>query len=125
MGPPRSRRPALLMLLAAALFVRAFVPQGAMPERTGNGTLVAMVCTAGGVHAIAIDLGEGEPREERRGEPPCAFAGLAAPALPSAPMAELAPPDLRETAFPGSLAAVAGPGSGARLPPATGPPPPA
>src|SRR5690606_6324054 len=37
-------RPFLWLLLAAALFARAFVPQGYMPERTAESTLAVAIC---------------------------------------------------------------------------------
>lgn len=69
------------LLLAAALFMRAFLPQGYMPERTEGGALTVRVCGSG--HLLQIPTGKDEvPPRFERAEPPCAFAGLGTPALP-------------------------------------------
>ena len=77
----RSSRTVLWLLLAAALFMRAFLPQGYMPERTESGAITVRVCGSG--HILQIPTGKGEaPARSERAEPPCAFAGIGTPALP-------------------------------------------
>jgi len=84
----RPSHPFLWFLLAAALFMRAVLPQGYMPERSTSGSIAVVVCGSGAVHRIPI--GDGDDREgQQRAEPPCAFAGLAAPAVPAPALAEL------------------------------------
>ena len=123
-APPvtRSSRPFLYLLLAAALFVRALVPQGYMPERADSGAVAVVMCGSGGVHLIPLKQDREAPGKSQRAEPPCAFAGLAAPALPPPAAPELLPTTLaamayaEERAFDTRLAAT-------RLhPPARGPP---
>jgi len=119
----RLSRPYLYLLLAAALFIRAFLPQGYMPERSSSGTIAVALCASGGVHLIR--LGETEPRNERRAEQPCMFAGTAAPLLPPPAPLVLESREAGEAVFASHIAA---PGlfAGPRLlPPATGPPLPA
>ena len=78
----------LWTLLAAALFMRAFLPQGYMPARAGDGTITVRVCGSGHVVQIPTDKRE-TPRGAERVEPPCAFAGLGTPLLPSPAVADL------------------------------------
>jgi len=78
-------RPLLWILLAAALFMRAFVPQGYMPERSGDGAIAVAMCSSGGVHLIPLGDEESAPENERKpADQPCAFAGLGSAALPPA-----------------------------------------
>ena len=74
----------LYLLLAAALFMRAVLPQGYMPERSESGSIAVVICGSGGVHRIPIGDGD-DPESEQRAEPPCVFAGIATPLLPPAP----------------------------------------
>jgi hypothetical protein len=120
----RRSRASLWLLLAAALIMRAFVPQGYMPARSDSGTITVRVCGSG--HVVQIPLGRGEaPDKAERAQPPCAFAGLGSPALPPPAFAELAAPPPVAAAF-----APVGPDASSvvaprRLPPARGPPLPA
>jgi len=119
----RARHPrALLWLLLAALFMRAFVPQGYMPERTGSGAITVKVCGSG--HVLQIPTGKREaPDQADRAEPPCAFAGLGTPALPPPAGSKAAPPTAAEPVF-AAVSGSARPRSDVRpLPPARGPPP--
>ena len=88
-------RPTLWLLLAAALFARAFVPQGYMPERTAQSTIAVAICGSEGHWAIPLGDGDEAPDDENAAaEAPCAFAGLGAPALPPAPALETRPLDV-------------------------------
>jgi hypothetical protein len=94
----RSSRTVLWLLLAAALFMRAFLPQGYMPERTASGAITVKVCGSG--HVLQIPTGKDKaPDDSDRAEPPCAFAGLGTPALPPPLVAELPAPEPLERAF--------------------------
>lgn len=117
-------RPFLWLLLVAALFVRAFVPQGYMPERTAESTISVAICGSGGHWAIPLGHDENAP-EEKRAEPPCAFAGLGAPALPPAPVPTLSAFPPAETPYFTVSNPVGVIGAGLVLPPARGPPIPA
>jgi hypothetical protein len=73
----------LWLLLAAALFMRALVPQGYMAERDVAGAITVKVCGSG--HVLHIPVGQGDtPDADERAQPPCAFAGLGTSALPPA-----------------------------------------
>src|SRR6188768_2751395 len=94
----RSSRTILWLLLAAALFMRAFLPQGYMPEQSEGGAITVRVCGAG--HVVQIPTGkDGAPARSERAEPPCAFAGLGTPALPPSAAAELPAAEPVEQAF--------------------------
>lgn len=82
---------ALWLLLAAAVFMRAFVPAGWMPDTSRADVLVVTVCNGGYQVAIPLDR-EGAPaQDEDHGEAPCLFAGFAAGApLGSAGLAPIA-----------------------------------
>ena len=117
-------RPFLWLLLVATLFVRAFVPQGYMAERSADSTFAVAICGADGHWTIAIDPDESAPNEQRA-DPPCAFAGLGTPALPPAP-------PMGMSAFTASAVAYFVPSivfesldTDVHLPPARGPPYPA
>ena len=98
MTSKRSSRTVLWLLLAAALFMRAFLPQGYMPERTESGAITVRVCGSG--HVLQIPAGKDEaPTRSERAEPPCAFAGLGTLALPPSAVAELPAPAPVEHAF--------------------------
>lgn len=70
-------------LLALALAMKLLVPGGFMPAVSG-GTIVIRLCSGTGPMAMAMpgladdERGEGHPG---KAEQPCAFGGLAAPAL--------------------------------------------
>jgi len=117
----RTSRTVLWLLLAAALFMRAFLPQGFMPERTDDGTITVRVCGSG--HVLQIPAGKDEaPPESERAEPPCAFAGLGTPLLPPPFVADIPGPGPTEQQFVPT--GETGPQVAVRLthPPARGPP---
>ncbi len=117
---PRRSFP-LYLLLAAALFMRAFVPAGYMAERSDSGTIAVALCS-GGVHLIPLKQDREAPDENERAEPPCSFAGLAAPALPPPLASELLAPTPVATAYAGDLASERVPLAHRLFPPARGPP---
>lgn len=113
-------RPFLWLLLAAALFMRALLPQGYMPERAADGTIAVALCGSDGIHLIP--LADESDDDSQRAEPPCAFAVLTAPAVAPPAFAELAAPALAAVAFAKTFAAPAPTPAARLLPPATGPP---
>lgn len=116
----RRSRGLLWLLLAAALFMRALVPQGYMAERTDAGAISVTVCGSG--HVLQIPLDGNEAPDGDRAQPPCAFAGLGTPALPPPLLAGLPVPAAAETAYaipPVAAPRFAGP---TWLPPVRAPP---
>ena len=95
---------ALWLLLAAAVFMRALVPAGWMPDTSRSDTLVVTVCNGG--YQVAIPLGrEDAPAQDEEGhhDAPCLFAGFAVDApLGNAglPPIALTPTPLVESATP-------------------------
>jgi len=117
----RSSRTVLWLLLAAALFMRAFLPQGYMPGQTESGAITVLVCGSG--HVVQIPTGKDQaPEESDRAEPPCAFAGLGTPALPPPLHTDLAAPAPAEPAFAHAGHAAPVPVAPLPHPPARGPP---
>lgn len=82
----------LCLLLAAALFMRAFLPAGTMAERSEHGAIAVKLCSSGGVHVIPLKGDKSAPDDEQRAGAPCAFAGLAGAATPPPPLSEPVPP---------------------------------
>ncbi len=67
-------------LVALALLIRAFVPQGFM-VMPSNGTIMVSVCSGQGPQTIALDVGLGVDQTSDHGDTrpadhPCAFSGL-------------------------------------------------
>ena len=89
------RRSSLVLLwlfLAVALFTRAFLPQGYMPEQSQSGTVAVTLCSSGAVHLVPLKEGTAPGEEPLRAELPCAFAGLALAAVPTPILPELPHP---------------------------------
>ncbi len=78
--PVRAKRGFALMLLLAALLVRAAIPQGYMAESTAPGTLAITICHSDVLWQIPLRSAATRPDNRDRGskkhgEPqPCAFA---------------------------------------------------
>ena len=118
----RARRGFALVLLLAALVVRAAIPQGYMAESTAPGTLTVTICHSDAVVQIPLAGKREAPAKSADPEAqPCVFAGYGmatppadAPALPlPAPAAET----IAGAEAPFALAHAA-----RQLPPARGPP---
>lgn len=77
-----------LGLVAAllALCLRLMVPVGWMPVVSGNGVMFTL-CSGSGEQKVALDT-DGKPQPPDSGtahDGPCAFSGIATPALPELP----------------------------------------
>lgn len=75
-----TRQPLAFTLVALALLIKAFVPQGFMVAPS-NGTIMVSICSGQGPQTIAIDLGVGADPTSDHGDThpadhPCAFSGL-------------------------------------------------
>ncbi|MBN8806673.1 MAG: hypothetical protein J0I47_00325 [Sphingomonas sp.] len=128
------RRYVWLVLLIAALSVRALTPQGYMTMAAANGGIALMPCdgampaptTSGQPMAMPMaghhDGNHHKQDHGSRADHPCAFAGIAA--LDMAPPLAIAIPLRRDTApaLAATLAMLPGRGLAAPPPPATGPP---
>ena len=117
-----SSRPFLYLLLAAALLMRAFVPQGYMPERSESGAIAIELCNSDGVHLIPLRDRDGSPAKGQRAGEPCAFAGLTGPALAPPAPPRLPMPVPVELAYADETASEVSPIAERFLPPARGPP---
>lgn len=117
----RPSRATLWLLLVAALFMHAVMPQGYMTERNNAGAITVQVCGSG--HLVEIPLGKGDvPGADDRVPAPCAFAGLGTPALPPPAIAEISPPAPVESVFAEAGQPAPVPASPRFYPPARGPP---
>ncbi|TNE33965.1 MAG: hypothetical protein EP350_02820 [Alphaproteobacteria bacterium] len=79
----RTRLTYAWLLIAAALFMRAAVPAGWMPEQGQGATIVAKVCNSAITIEIPLKRGETAPRQGNH-QVPCAFSSFA----DGAPLAE-------------------------------------
>jgi len=95
---PSGFQAALLLVSLLALFWRAALPAGFMPERLGDGWVVTL-CTGQGLVSAAVD-DNGAPQDGTSPSKPgdkqnlatsvCAFASLGLPLLPATPATLLA-----------------------------------
>lgn len=67
------------LLIAVVLLLRTAVPQGFMPERTGDGSITLTICGAGGL--VHVPLKQDAPKKDNAPSH-CAFAGMGAIDLP-------------------------------------------
>ena len=107
------------LLLAAALFMRAVMPQGYMAEVKG-GEIIVDICNSDATWRIQLPPKKGETKKHEK-PAPCAFAGFAAaattpdvPTLPDVLPARAVQPTLAAKALALQRPHV--------LPPSTGPP---
>lgn len=119
----RPSRASIWLLLAAALFMRALVPHGYMPERAAGGAIAVRLCNSDGVWLIPLEHGAKPGKDQQRAEQPCAFAGLGSPATPPPALPEIAPRLASNYAFAIDRAAAEIGATPRLMPPATGPPP--
>lgn len=72
----------IVLLLAAALFMRAVTPAGYMPERGADGGISIALCNSEDVLRIPMKDAGDDGGQEHRSASPCIFADLASPAAP-------------------------------------------
>lgn len=79
------------LLVAAALFMRAAVPAGWMPEQSQDGSIIARICNSAIEIEIPTKRGDSAPKQGEH-QSPCAFAGFAhgAPLAAAAGLADVA-----------------------------------
>ena len=84
-GVNQTRR--IWLLLAAAVFMRAIIPTGWMPDTSRNDALVVTVCNGG--YQVVIPLGRDDAPVDSKahGSSPCLYAGFGG----DAPLGSLAP----------------------------------
>jgi hypothetical protein len=108
----------MLALLSLVLLFRTLVPAGYMLAPSGGG-LALTLCETAAPPASAHHEGHGAPTSQKQ---PCAYAALAAPALPPAPpLIGTAPPPPEPAPAAGAPASI-GPDPASPPPPSTGPP---
>lgn len=117
-----ARPSALLMLLLAALFVRAFLPQGTMIEAGGHGGIAIALCNSDDLLIIPVadDRAPAPPREQAAQG--CVFAGHGAAGDVPAPLAAPAPRFAAASAFGGFVSVFALLTVSRTRPPARAPP---
>jgi len=119
----------LVCVAILALLARILVPAGWMPARLSDGFAITL-CTGQGAVVAWVDGADNRlthsPDDQKRPDPsgaPCAFAALSTQAhLPPAAALSSFLPAWRAAILPVRAEAPPGPLSGARPPPATGPP---
>lgn len=95
----RRVRGGVALLLAPALALRLFIPDGFMASSGDGATLTMQMCHGDARSAAVMRLTGGEPAPADHGtnhEAPCVFAASAAaapPPLPVVPLAAAAPPE--------------------------------
>lgn len=118
-SPPRNAL--CLLLIAAALMMRAMLPGGYMLDQNRAGDVVVSLCNSD--IQLVIPMKDDAPASDEGGrDQPCAFASLADSATPPDPMARPALPHLAQAAYDATRARAMAPALRHDLPPATGPP---
>jgi hypothetical protein len=120
------------LLLVLAMGARAAVPQGYMPEVRADGAVGLVPCTGtaampapmAGMHHHAMHGGE-DGDAAHHTDQPCAFSGLAGPALLHAPQLELPAIAVSATAYAQTADAALRLAERIPRPPSRGPPIPA
>jgi hypothetical protein len=119
--PGHRHWPAFALVLLA-LLLRAGIPTGYMLGTDASGSVVVELCP-GQAAATPMRHGAGHHDHGQKGEMPCPFGVLGAPAMPSAPPVVA---DASTLIFPApisvSLPTRLSPGPAAPPPPSTGPP---
>ncbi len=130
------RRHAVWMLLiAAALMMRALVPQGWMPDSDGEGVFAVRPCSSAwalpeepmqmSAHAGHEEMGGAGDHSEHLAADPCAFAGFGMPGLAGDDFAVLTAPLLAPQPFDRTRSDAIVVAQRRTLPPARAPPLPA
>jgi hypothetical protein len=110
-----------MLLIAAALLLRAALPQGWMLETDGAGDVTIAMCNSDMTVTIPFKPGHA-PKEDGDEGGPCAFAGHQTAATPPDGLVPLPLPLLAPAAYDATRAQALSPESPHYLPPATGPP---
>lgn len=122
---PRSRAKLAFvwLLLAAALLVRAAVPQGYMTERADDGAVTVLICHSDAVWQIPIPEKKKKPADgDSKGQEVCAFAGLGTGAMPGSSALDLPLPQAVAERFAAGRGPFVLAAEARQRPPARGPP---
>ena len=127
-----------MLLIAAALMMRALVPQGWMPDGDAEGFFAVKPCSSAWTlpeepmqmsghhsHEDMGDAGHGGDHSEHLASDPCAFAGFGMPGLTGEDFAVLAAPLLAPQTFDRTRSDAIVVAQRRTLPPARAPPLPA
>lgn len=118
----RMRSANWLLLVAAALLVRALVPQGFMVSEAGDGAIAIAVCNSDVQITIPVK-GDGDRHEGAdNAAQHCVFAGHQSAAAPPVGTATLPLPQAAHARYDRTREQALSPPSPRRLPPARGPP---
>lgn len=110
-----------MLLIAAALLLRAALPQGWMIESDTAGGVAIAMCNSDMTVTIPYKPGHA-PKEDGDGGEPCAFAGHQTAATPPDGLAPLPLPLVAPAAYDATRAQALSRETAPNLPPATGPP---
>ena len=110
-----------LLLIAAALAMRALLPGGTMIAPDSRGDLVVTLCNSDAMMTIPIKDKAPDPADQGDGKP-CPFIHLADNPIPPDPLARPALPLVADAVWNATRARALSPVSAPDLPPATGPP---
>ncbi|MFC3101076.1 hypothetical protein [Altererythrobacter lauratis] len=117
-----SRHGALfLLLIAAALAMRALLPGGTMMAADSHGDLVITLCNSDAMLTIPMKDKAPDPADQDEGKP-CPFIHLADNSMPPDPPTRPALPLVAEAVWNATRVQALSPVSAPDLPPATGPP---
>jgi hypothetical protein len=122
---PSLRTMLCLLLVAAALLLRAGVPQGWMAGQGADGGIAITMCNSSAKVVIPMKPGhvpQGQDEDADLSAKACAFAGHHAAATPPDGLVPLPLPQLAEAAYDATREQALSPDSPRVLPPATGPP---
>ena len=114
------RNVACLLLIAAALMMRALLPGGTMIEADRSGNLVVTICNSNAM--LVIPMKEQAPASDDGDQQSCAFIHLADNSTTPDPMARPALPQVAAAEWNATRTRALSPASPHHLPPATGPP---
>ena len=117
---PATRRTLAMLLIAAALLVRAVVPQGWMVEQHGGGIAIS-VCNSAEQVVIPMKR-DGQPTDDAAHGKACGYAAHSVAATPPDALALPPLPQLAAAVWDATRATAQSPARTNPLPPATGPP---
>lgn len=112
-----------MLLVMAALFIRAAVPQGYMAQQASGGGIEISICNSDEAWTIPMkDDGAGKHGDGKDAGAACVFAGHHAPLVPADANLSLPLPQLAQARYDGVRQRALSPTSPSSLPPSTGPP---